>query len=112
MDLDKLAAEERQSVALKEIQETLASLPEEVVVSVTEERNLSSSRKEQVARKLEFLEQEEELIEEEIADRKLEEDGLRAKKESEAKAKAEVLQKESETSSEMVVDAHENVVQA
>ena len=112
VDLDKLAAEERQSVALKEIQETLASLPEEVVVSVTEERNLSSSRKEQVARKLEFLEQEEELIEEEIADRKLEEDGLRAKKESEAKAKAEVLQKESETSPEMVVDAHENVVQA
>ena len=74
VDLDKIAAEERQSVALKEIQETLASLPEEVVVSVTEERNLSSSRKEQVARKLEFLEQEEELIEEEIADRKLEED--------------------------------------
>jgi hypothetical protein len=39
-----------------------------VVISVTEERSLASNRKEQVARKLEFLEQEEELIEEEIAD--------------------------------------------
>ena len=113
VDLDKIAAEERQAVALKEIQETLASLPEEVVVSVTEERNLSSSRKEQVARKLEFLEQEEELIEEEIADRKLEEDELRAKKEAAEKAKAEAEASEKAAASddraaaETLFDAHE-----
>ena len=113
VDLDKIAAEERQAVALKEIQETLASLPEEVVVSVTEERNLSSSRKEQVARKLEFLEQEEELIEEEIADRKLEEDELRAKKEAAEKAKAEAAASEKAAASddraaaETLFDAHE-----
>ena len=107
VDLDKIAAEERQSVALKEIQETLASLPEEVVVSVTEERNLSSSRKEQVARKLEFLEQEEELIEEEIADRKLEEDELRSKKEAAEKAKAEAAASDDRAAAETLFDAHE-----
>ena len=65
-DVDALAAKE-QAAAMKDIQETLATLPEEVVISVTEERQMASSRADQVARKLEFLEQEEELIEEENA---------------------------------------------
>jgi len=85
--VDELAAKERQAAAMKDIQETLATLPEEVVISVTEERQMASNRKEEVARKLEFLEQEEELIEEEIAERKLEEDALREKEEKAAAEK-------------------------
>ena len=85
--MDELAAKERQAAAMKDIQETLATLPEEVVISVTEERQMASNRKEEVARKLEFLEQEEELIEEEIAERKLEEDALREKEEKAAAEK-------------------------
>ena len=86
-DVDELAAKERQAAAMKDIQETLATLPEEVVISVTEERQMASNRKEEVARKLEFLEQEEELIEEEIAERKLEEDAARAREEKAAAEK-------------------------
>ena len=78
--VDALAAKERQAAAMKDIQETLAALPEEVVISVTEERQLASSRAEQVSRKLEFLEQEEELIEEENAERAMEEEALREEK--------------------------------
>ena len=85
--VDELAAKERQDAAMKDIQETLATLPEEVIISVTEERQMASNRKEEVARKLEFLEQEEELIEEEIAERKLEEDALREKEEKAAAEK-------------------------
>ena len=87
--VDALAAKERQAAAMKDIQETLATLPEEVVISVTEERQMASSRAEQVARKLEFLEQEEELIEEENAERAMEEEALleeKAKKEEAEKA--------------------------
>ena len=87
--VDALAAKERQAAAMKDIQETLATLPEEVVISVTEERQMASSRAEQVARKLEFLEQEEELIEEENAERAMEEEALleeKAKKEEAKKA--------------------------
>jgi DNA-binding phage protein len=90
-DVDALAAKERQAAAMKDIQETLATLPEEVVISVTEERQMASSRADQVARKLEFLEQEEELIEEENAERAMEEEALReerAKKEEATKALA------------------------
>ena len=101
-DVDALAAKERQAAAMKDIQETLATLPEEVVISVTEERQMASSRAEQVARKLEFLEQEEELIEEENAERAMEEEALReekAKKEEAEKALA------AETAAETVAGA-------
>ena len=103
--VDELAAKERQAAAMKDIQETLATLPEEVVISVTEERQMASNRKEEVARKLEFLEQEEELIEEEIAERKLEEDALREKAEKEA-ADAAALAAEKVAAPEMAFDVH------
>jgi hypothetical protein len=77
--VDELAAKERQDAAMKDIQETLATLPEEVIISVTEEQQMASNRKEEVARKLEFLEQEEELIEEEAAEAKLEEEAAAEK---------------------------------
>lgn len=87
---DELAAKERQAAAMKDIGETLATLPEEVVISVTEERALvSEDRAEQVQRKLEFLEQEEELIEEENLERAMEEEALleeKAKKAEDAVA--------------------------
>jgi hypothetical protein len=63
-----------------------------VVISVTQERSLASSRKEEMARKMEFLTQEEELIETEIADQKLEETEVREK----AAAKAEAAEAEAE----------------
>ena len=83
---DELAAKERLGAAMKDIGETLGSLPEEVVISVTEERALASSRSEQVSRKLEFLAQEEELINEENAERAMEEEAFlldKAKQEEE-----------------------------
>jgi len=103
--VDERAKEERRTAAMREIQDTIASLPEEVVISVTEERSLAQDRKQEVERKLEFLEQEEELIQEEIADQKLEECEVRA---AEEKAKAAREAKEGKTDAEITIDAHEN----
>ena len=85
--VNELAAAERQAAAMREITDTIANLPEEVVISVAEEQNLAANRKEQVERRIEFLEQEEELIKEEIADQKLEENELREKRQKEVAAK-------------------------
>ena len=75
---------------------------EDVDALAAKERQMASSRAEQVARKLEFLEQEEELIEEENAERAMEEEALReekAKKEEAEKALA------AETAAETVTGA-------
>lgn len=67
----------------------LVRYAQEVVISVTEERSLASDRNESLTRKLEFLEQEEELIEEENADQQLEENQVRENEELQKAAKAE-----------------------
>jgi len=107
--VDELAAKERQDAAMKDIQETLATLPEEVIISVTEEQQMASNRKEEVARKLEFLEQEEELIEEEAAEAKLEEEAAaeKAAEERERERERERTTRLTPTADEeTAIDAH------
>ena len=59
---------------MRDIQDTLASLPEEAVIDVSVEENLTHDRKEDLVRKLEYLRHEEELIEQEREDREAEEE--------------------------------------